>query len=156
MAFEVRFTLEDKYGKKFFKTYPLRTATATQAQADAATIETLLAAVVSPRIAQVRVTEVSDVSSVSGSTPGAEAAVLSVRLSTVGKTAVHILPGGEDGIYVPSDLTQIDGADTALLAYLDGVFGGTNGVAYLSDGETIADANQIAGGERVNRLVRYS
>lgn len=74
-----------------------------------------------------------------------------------GKTATIKIPAPNVGIFLGSAgkaYNNVDLSDTALFAYINGTYGDTAGLAYISDGETLQDSNPIQSGKRVHRASR--
>lgn len=160
-GFEGSITLVDTGGNRSRKEYSLRAATYTEALADLQAILALLMAITDAVVEKYRVVTVYSEDAFAYPTGNVQVeniAEVVLLLSTgVGKTATHQIPAPIAGIFQSAagkGYNVVDVSDSGLFAYIDGTFSATDGVAYISDGETVTDLAAIQSGKRVHRASR--
>lgn len=155
-------TLVDQGGNPAHKVYNLREPTvAADALADLVAIAALLDPITSANIRNYTLHTLYYEDAFGFPTGGVQIeniAELTVLLSAgLNKTAQIQIPAPVDGLFVASagkGYNTVDIGDSALFAYVDGVYGETGGLAYISDGEMVADLAGIQSGKRVHRRSR--
>lgn len=151
-------TLVDQGGKVVRKEYELReAATYATALADLQTIVSLLDPITNAAIRGYSIRTEYEDDAFAFPTGGVEVenvAQLIVALETENKYEKIFIPAPIDGIFLASfgkGYDVVDVGDAALFAYVDGVYSTTDGVAYISDGETVKDLAAIQSGKRIHR-----
>jgi|EndMetStandDraft_4_1072995.scaffolds.fasta_scaffold102740_3 hypothetical protein len=152
--------LRDRGGNHAFKEYDLREATTyADALTDMAAIVALLVPITNARVQDYYVKTV--ISEDAFAFPTGDSQVENVARivalldsDEVGKTVNIEVPAPVDGLFMGSagkPYNIVDVGDSALFAYTDGVYATTGGLAYISDGETIADTNALVSGKRIHK-----
>lgn len=154
-------TLIDQGGNRAQKIYDLKSATFAEALADLQAILALLEPITDARVEGYTVNTNFREDAFSYPTGGTQveniAELVLVLEAGIDKTAVHRIPAPSDGIFQASagkGYNIVDINDAQLAAYIEGVFTTTDGVAYISDGETVQDLGSIRAGKRIHRASR--
>jgi hypothetical protein len=152
--------LRDRGGNHAFKEYDLREATLhADALADLAAIVALLDPITNAAVQGYTVRTVYEEDAFAFPTGDSQVeniarVVALIDGAEVGKTVNIEIPAPVDGIFMGSagkPYNIVDVGDSALFAYTDGVYATTGGLAYISDGETIADTNALVSGKRIHK-----
>jgi len=149
-------TLNDTSGSSSTLTFDLVAADQLTASTDAATILTALGNVTDSVVGQYFLGEVfaEDALTLPANAENAIKASVSLYLEGAGQKRANLkIPAPNIGLFTATSgpgYNVVDGADTALEAYID-LFQTTGGVATISDGETVRDNQPFAGGKRISR-----
>jgi len=149
-------TVYDTSGTASNLTYNLKSADATAAAADTATVIANLTAITKGAVGQYILGEVfeEDALTLPANSENAIKASISVYLAEVGNKRANIkIPSPVDTIFAATSgpgYNTVNGTAAAVANYIQ-LFQDTAGVATISDGQTVRDTQPFAGGKRISR-----